>query len=93
MCKKLTDTFCILFALIKKRVNLSLRDSKNWFKAPSIFFFCITDCSKAILLLWFSFLCFGVEFSCCLNLMYVFRVLVKFGLLFRTYWEIPAHSA
>ena len=53
MCKKLTDTFCILFALIKKRVNLSLRDSKNWFKAPSIFF-CITDCSKAILLLWFS---------------------------------------
>ena len=68
-------------------MNLSLRDSKNWFKAPSIFF-CITDCSKVLFVL-----CFGVEFSCCLNLMYVFRVLVKFGLLFGTYWEIAAHSA
>ena len=26
-------------------------------------------------------LCFGVDFLCCLNLMYVFIVLVKFGLL------------
>ena len=74
-------------------MNLSLRDSKNWFKTPSIFF-CITDCSKAILLLWFYlFYVLGVEFSCCLNVMYVFIVLVKFGLLFCTYWEIAAHSA
>ena len=38
-------------------------------------------------------LCFGVDFLCRLNLMYVFLVLVKFGLLFGTYWEIAAHSA
>ena len=38
-------------------------------------------------------LCSGVEFLCCLNLMYVFIALVKFGLLFGTYWEIAAHSA
>ena len=57
-------------------------------------FFCITDRSKAILLLWFYlFLCFGVDFLCCLNLMYVFILLVKFGLLFGTYWKIAAHSA
>ena len=60
-------------------MNLSLRDSTNWFKAPSIFF-CITDCSKAILLLWF-YLFYVLESN--------FRaVLVKFGLLFCTYWEI-----
>ena len=74
-------------------MNLSLRDSKNWFKAPSIF--CITgglfqgDTSVVVLFV----LCFEVEFSCCLNVMYVFIVLVKFGLLFGTYWEIAAHSA
>ena len=37
-------------------------------------------------------LCFGADFIlCCLNLMYVFIVLVKFGVA--AYWEITAHSA
>ena len=31
------------------------------------------------LLLVLFVLCFGVEFLCCLNLMYVFIVLVRFG--------------
>ena len=35
-------------------------------------------------------LCFGVEFLCCLNFMYVFVffILVKFG----NFWEIDVHS-
>ena len=44
------------------------------------FFIYITDRSKAILLLWFHFvLCFGVELLYCLNLMYAFIFLFKFG--------------
>ena len=38
-----------------------------------------TRCSLAMLLLWFYLLNVLVEFLCCLNLMYVFIVLVKFG--------------
>ena len=77
-------------------MNLSLRVSKNWFRAPVFFFFFFFviltfpgDTSVVVLFV----LCFGVEFSCCLNLMYVFIVLVKFGSLFGTYWEKAAHSA
>ena len=40
-------------------------------QAPSDFI--LTDRSKAILPLWFLVvLCFGVEFLCCLSVMYVF---------------------
>ena len=36
---------------------------------------------KSILLLWFKLFCFGVDFLCCLSLMYVFIFLVQFGYL------------
>ena len=63
--------------LQKMRVRLEL--SKIDLPPPHRVIY-ITDLSKAILLLWFFlFLCFGVEFLCCLNLMYVFIILVKFG--------------
>ena len=36
--------------------------------------------------------CFGVEVLCCLNLMYVSIILIKFGRV-AAYWEIAAHPA
>ena len=49
--------------------------------APSSFIFLIFQGDTSVVVLFA--LCFGVEFLCCLNLMYVFIVLVKFGLVRR----------
>ena len=37
-------------------------------------------------------LCFGVEFSCCLNLMHVIIFYLSSGNSVAAYWEIAAHS-
>ena len=42
-----------------------------------IFYFYITDRSKVMLIVVLIVLCFGLEFVCCLRLMYVYIFLVK----------------
>ena len=58
-----------------RKWGVRLGPSKTGLSSPPPVIY-ITDCSKAMLLF---VLCFGDEFLCCLNLMYVFIVLVKFG--------------
>ena len=59
--------------------------------------FCTTseaecDRSKAVVLLWFSFACFGVIVSVTFHIMFVHIILVVFRLLSGHFWERAAYS-
>ena len=49
--------------------------------------------TSVVVLIVLIVLCFGVEFVCCLSLMYVLIFLVSSGNRVAAYWGIAAHSA